>query len=487
MGMPAPHFCFERARHRLRVEFAALLPDHDLKGEVEQQVAQLVAQPGGIASREGLIELEGFFYQVGAQRRARLRAVPGAARAQVAHQREGAGESGVTGHRVLRSGRGGGESSGRVIIRAPVNGSVQGRESRAWVEVSLAAIVENARAVARVAGTRLLPVVKANAYGVGAVAVSKALEAVDPLGYCVATIDEGIELRAAGIARPVLVFLPARPDRFDAYQAHRLTPALGDGATIQAWIARLAGRAGGGGSPFPLEIDTGVSRSGVRWDEIEPIVDLLDTPYLEGCYTHFHSADRRDGSAEAQLERFTAAVGRLPRRPRLLHVANSAAAVRGRAFALDAIRPGIALYGASAGAASPIGKPVITLRARVVSVRTLRRGESVSYNASWTAPRDTTVATLAIGYADGVRRSLGLRGEATVLLNGGRCPVVGLVTMDLTMVEVQHGRAAVGDIATLVGEADGLNNTLDQFAGWSGMITHELLAGLGPRLPRIYD
>src|SRR5919108_2351301 len=299
MGMPAPHLCFERARHRLRVEFAALLPDHDLEGEVQQQVAQLVAQPGGIALREGLIELEGFFDQVGAQRRARLRAVPGAARAQVAHQREGAGESGVTGHRGLRSGRGGGESSGRVIIRAPVNGSVQGRESRAWVEVSLAAIVENARAVARVAGTRLLPVVKANAYGVGAVAVSKALEAVDPLGYCVATIDEGIELRAAGIARPVLVFPPARPDRFDAYQAHRLTPALGDEASIHAWIAR-----GAGGGLFHLEIDTGMSRSGVRWGEIAPIADLLDTPYLEGCYTHFHSADRRDGSAEAQLERF---------------------------------------------------------------------------------------------------------------------------------------------------------------------------------------
>ena len=125
--------------------------------------------------------------------------------------------------------------------------------------------------------------------------------------------------------------------------------------------------------------------------------------------------------------------------------------------------------------------------ARVVSVRSVKRGESVSYNASWTAPRDTTVATLGIGYADGVRRSLGLKAEATVLLNGARCPVVGLVTMDLTMVDVRDGRAAVGDVATLVGEADGLGNTLDQFAAWSGTLQHELLAGLGPRLPRIYD
>jgi len=160
--------------------------------------------------------------------------------------------------------------------------------------VNLAAVVENARTVARVAGTRLLPVVKANAYGMGAVAVSKALETVDPWGYGVATIEEGAELRAAGIARPILVFMPARADLFDAYQAHRLTPALGDRASIHAWIAR-----GERGGAFHLEIDTGMSRSGVRWDEIEPIVDLLDTPYLEGCYTHFHSADRRDGSAEA--------------------------------------------------------------------------------------------------------------------------------------------------------------------------------------------
>jgi len=121
--------------------------------------------------------------------------------------------------------------------------------------VNLAAVVENARTVARVAGTRLLPVVKANAYGVGAVAVSKALETVDPWGYGVATVDEGVELRAAGIARPVLVFMPARPDRFDAYEAHRLTPALGDRASIHAWIAR-----GARGGAFHLEIDTGITR-----------------------------------------------------------------------------------------------------------------------------------------------------------------------------------------------------------------------------------
>src|SRR5207302_4271677 len=116
------------------------------------------------------------------------------------------------------------------IIPAPVNVSMSERYSRAWIEVDLTAVVENARTAARVAGTRLLPVVKANAYGVGAVAVSKALETLDPWGYGVATVEEGAELRAAGITRPVLVLMPARPDVFDAYHAHRLTPALRDHA-----------------------------------------------------------------------------------------------------------------------------------------------------------------------------------------------------------------------------------------------------------------
>ena len=362
-----------------------------------------------------------------------------------------------------------------------MNGSVGRRESRAWVEVNLAAVVENARTVARVAGSRLLPVVKANGYGVGAVAVSKALEVLDPWGYGVATVDEGAELRAAGITRPVLVFMPARPDVFDAYHEHRLTPALGDHAGIHAWMARE-----GRGGAFHLEIDTGMGRSGVRWDEIEPLAGLLDTPNLEGCYTHFHSADRRDGSADGQLERFKQAVTRLARRPPLLHAANSAAALRGKPFALDMIRPGIYLYGASPGEGLPGGKPAIALRARVVSVRTVRQGESVSYGASWTAERDTTVATLGIGYADGVRRLLGRESAASVLLNGARCPVVGRVTMDLTMVDVRDGRAAMGDVATVIGEVDGQANTLDQFAVWSGTLPHELLVGLGPRLPRLY-
>jgi len=356
---------------------------------------------------------------------------------------------------------------------------MSGKGSRAWIEVDLDALVDNARTVARVAGARLLPVVKANAYGVGAVAVSRALEPLDPWGYGVATIEEGAELRAAGITRPILVFMPTHARLFDEYDRHGLTPALGDAGSVLEWTTR-------GERAFHVEIDTGMGRAGVRWDEVDDLGDAVDTPAFEGCYTHFHSADRDDGTAEQQLERFLEAVRRLPRRPALLHVANSAAALRGNRFAFDLVRPGVFLYGGSLGEGFEQPRPVVSVRARVLSVRRLRQGDSVSYGASWKAPRDTVIATLGIGYADGIRRRVGVMGKAQVLLRGKRCPIVGLVQMDMTLVETGTIEVQVGDIATIVGEDAKQRITLDEFATWSDEVQHELLTGLGPRLPRVY-
>jgi alanine racemase len=352
-------------------------------------------------------------------------------------------------------------------------------KGEAWVEVDVEALVDNARTVAKIAGTRLLPVVKANAYGVGAVLVSKVLEQLDPWGYGVATIDEGAELRAAGITRPILVFMPARAQLFDAYDRHQLTPALGDAGSILEWTTR-------GERPFHIEIDTGMGRAGVRWDEIEELGAAVDTPSLEGCYTHFHSAERRDGTAELQLERFLGAVARLPRRPALLHVANSAAALRGTQFAFDLVRPGIFLYGGSAADDLPQPRPVVSVRARVLSVRRMRKGDTASYDASWTAQRDTVIATLRCGYADGLRRMLATGGGgAGVLLRGQRCPIVGLVQMDMALVETGTLEVQVGDVATIVGADAKQRITLKEIADWSGDVQHEFLTGLGARLRRV--
>jgi alanine racemase len=357
---------------------------------------------------------------------------------------------------------------------------MRGRYSRAWVEVDLDAVVVNARTAARVAGTRLLPVVKANAYGMGAVAVSRALEAVDPWGYGVATVEEGGELRAAGVTRPVVVFMPVQPAMFEQLERFQLTPVLGDAAAIREWTAR-------GERAFHLEIDTGMGRSGVRWDEMERVREAANTPCLEGCYTQFHSAERGDGSLERQCERFVEAVARLPRRPPLLHVANSAAALKGRDYAFDMVRPGLFLYGGSPGRGLPESRPVVSLRARVLAVRRVGAGESVSYSALWTARAATSVATLGIGYADGLRRASGLTGRGAVLLGGVRCPLVGAVTMDLAMVEVGDHPVRVGDVATLIGEDGGSRITLEEFASAGDQLQREALTSLGPRLPRAYD
>jgi len=368
----------------------------------------------------------------------------------------------------------------RGIIPALVSVSASGRDQRAWVEVDLAAVIENARTVARVSGTRLLPVVKANAYGVGAVAVSTALEALDPWGYGVATVAEGTELRAAGITRPVIVFMPVQPPLFAEFERWRLTPVLGDAAAIAAWTAR-------GGPAFHLEIDTGMGRSGVRWDEIDTVRAVADTPALAGCYTQFHSADRRDGTSEQQLERFERALARLPRRPAVVHVANSAAALSDRRFAFDVVRPGVFLYGGSPGPGFPEPRPVVSVRARVLAVRSIDAGDSVSYHGLWRAARRTTVATLGIGYADGLRRTLGLSGRGAVLIRGRRCPIIGAVTMDLTMVETGDHSVAVGDVATLIG-ADGDGRiTLEELSDWSQELQRAVLTSLGPRLPRVYE
>jgi alanine racemase len=353
------------------------------------------------------------------------------------------------------------------------------RDSRAWVEVNLAAVVENARTVARTAGTRLLPIVKANAYGLGAVAVSGALEVVDPWGYGVATIEEGAELRAAGIARPILVLLPAMAGRFAAYRELRLTPVFDAPDALRAWV-------GDRGAAFHIEIDTGMARGGVRWDDIERIAPLTDTPAFEGAFTQLRSSECADGSTALQLERYLAALARLSRMPRLRHVANSAAALRAPQCALDLVRPGVFLYGGTPGGDVQPGRPVASLRARVVSVRRVQAGDGVSYNARWIASRQTTIATLGIGYADGVPATLGPDGRGQVLLRGARCPIVGTVTMDLTLVDAGEVPVAVGDVATLLGDVDGQRITLAELSAASGVQPRGLLAALGPRLPRLY-
>jgi alanine racemase len=353
--------------------------------------------------------------------------------------------------------------------------------ARAWLDVDLAALVANARTIAEVCGTRLMPMVKANGYGLGAVRVAQALQAVDPWGYGVATVEEGVALRQSGVSRPILVLSPLSHDSLGPILEHRFRPAIGDPIMLREWVTRSA-------EPFHLEIDTGMARAGIPWDDTQGLrqvaVSLGSANGWEGAFTHFHSADTDPDSVTTQWQRFQSVLTCLPRRPALVHVANSAAAFCGHEYAADLVRPGIFLYGGRAGRSSPEPKPVAALRARVLAVRSVAAGESVSYGATWRPHHRTTVATLGVGYGDGLLRASEQK-EAVprqVELRGRAVPLVGRVTMDMTMVAVDDGQVAVGDVATIFGGII----SLDEQARASGTISYELLTAIGSRVPRRY-
>jgi alanine racemase len=348
---------------------------------------------------------------------------------------------------------------------------------RAWVEIDLGALLRNGGKIAAQSGVPLLPMVKADAYGLGAVRVARTLERLDPWGFGVATIAEGEELRAASITRPIIVFTPLLAGDFDAAIRADLTPTLGARDTIGRWQET--------GRPWHLSIDTGMSRAGIQWNEIGTLRDLLSDGAPQGVFTHFHSAEKSDGSRERQEQRFDEAVGALPVRPALVHAENSPAVEHRGKSRWSFARPGVFLYGVTSGNSPEIlPDPVVSVRARIVDLRTIADGETVSYGGTYRAVGQRRIATLAIGYADGYRRVLGNR--ASVLIRGKRAPIVGVVTMDMTMVDVTDMECAIGDAATLIG-ADGEDRIdVGEIAVAGELSPYEVLTGLRGRLPRRY-
>jgi len=318
--------------------------------------------------------------------------------------------------------------------------------------------------------------VKADAYGLGAVPVARALEGLDPWGFGVASVEEGRELRDAGLGRPVLVFAPTA-GALEAAAAQRLTPALGCVAQVERWLQVAPGM------PFHVEVDTGMARAGIHWSELGAVAARFqDQPAFEGVFTHFHSADGDAASVRVQRERFRSALGALARRPSLMHAANSAAALSAPAEGEDLIRPGIFLYGGAVPGYQP--EPVVQWRARVIETRWREEGWTVSYGATYRVGGRTCLATIAAGYADGVRRSLSNRG--TAILAGRRLPFAGRVTMDMTVLDAGAAEPPREAVATLVGSDGGETLALDEVAATAGTISYEILTGLSRRVARVY-
>lgn len=365
------------------------------------------------------------------------------------------------------------------------------------MEVDLASICGNARAALEAAGAaaRLVPMVKADAYGLGAPAVVEALSAAFPgeiHAFGVAAVSEGEALRRQGWTGRVIVFSPTPPGEMERAAEAGLTLALSDEASIDDWCAVATSR--GERLPFHLEVDTGMGRAGLPWTDVAEraaaVVERVgEALRWDGLFTHFHSADEPDlGPTDQQWTRFREAVAALPagvREGALLHAANSAATLRRGGYACDLVRPGIYLYGGEAGpGVRPL--PVAALRARIALVKEVPAGSSVGYGATYTARGPERWATLAIGYGDGLRRALA-EGGGEALVHGRRVPIRGRISMDVTVVDVTGvPEAAPGDVCTLIGRDGDEEIRVDEVAARCRTISYEILTGLTPRLPRVY-
>ncbi len=365
----------------------------------------------------------------------------------------------------------------------------EGPSRPAWAEIDLDAIRDNLAALRRAAApAAVLAVVKGNAYGHGAVPVARAALDAGAWGLGVATVDEGVELRRAGIAAPVLVLSSLLPDEAGRAVAHDLALTVSDDRVADA-AARSAG-ATGRTARLHLKVDTGMGRIGAApHDAVALARRLAALPHavLEGCATHFAAADAVDlGSAEAQLELFRGVLDALDRsaiRPVWRHAANSAATLALPASHFNLVRCGIALYGVAPAphlrGRAPL-RPAMRVRARVVHRKRVPAGTAVGYGGTYRAPRETTIATLPIGYADGYPRLAGDRG--TVLIGDARLPIAGRISMDQITVDAGDTPVDVGDAAELWGA--GL--PVDDVAEAAQTIAYEVLARTARRLPRVF-
>jgi alanine racemase len=357
-------------------------------------------------------------------------------------------------------------------------------------EIDGRALAANFKELARVAGPAVgvLPVMKSDAYGHGFALVGRFLREAGADRFGVATTQEGLDLRAAGVSGTIVVLGGVYPAEYEQVVEARLAAVVWETETAQALaaLAREAGRV----VPLHVKVDTGMSRLGVApaaAPELIATLQGIDGVTVEGLLTHFCNAEQVDGpETRQQLARFTELVRALEasdRRPPLVHAANSAATLTTSAAHFDFVRPGLALYGVypSPGLRDRAElRPAMRFMSGIVALRTVPAGTGVSYGATFVTTRTSRIATLPVGYADGYPRRLSGRGQ--VIVRGRRVPVVGRVCMDQTMIDVTDvAAAAVGDPVVLWGDT----LPIDEVAALAETIPYELLVRVGARVPRV--
>ena len=368
-------------------------------------------------------------------------------------------------------------------------------QQRAWVEINLTALGENVKQIKKVLApqTELMAVVKADAYGHGAITVAQTALDHGASSLAVATLSEGIQLRQGGIDTKILILGAMNtPTEIQAVAFWNLEPTLCNCSQALLFSEILAEI--GTSLPVHLKLDTGMSRLGTNWQQATEFVKLTrQLPFLKiaSIYSHLATADDPDPTVmKLQQARFAEAIETLKCQgivPPKLHLANSAATLSGQTFHYDLVRVGLALYGlypAPHLRSSIQLKPILQVKARITQVKNITAGTGVSYSHKFIAPRDMTIAIVGIGYADGVPRNLSNR--LKVLVRGQLVPQIGTITMDQLMLDVSNcPNLPPGEVVTLIGQDGDYIITAEDWAETLDTISWEILCGFKHRLPRV--
>jgi len=361
-----------------------------------------------------------------------------------------------------------------------------------WVEVNLQTLKENFVKLQAYTRSEMMPIVKADAYGHGVIPVVKTLIECGAERFGVALLQEALEIKAVFPELTVMIIGATEQDQTDTLVREEIIPAifqlsqaqaLSESAVKQNKTARLH-----------IKIDTGMNRIGFRERDFAEIMKMAALPnlFIEGIFTHLATADQKDLSfAREQLNRFQALYNKLKKAGLTIpirHAANSAAILQFPESHFELVRPGISLYGfpPSAQISGDVGlEPVMAWKAKVSHVKSIKTGESVSYGRTFQAAYPTRVATIPLGYADGLRRALSNQGE--MLIHGKRSTVIGRICMDQTMLEVTKiPGVQVGNVVTILGKDGYEQITATEMAEWLGTISYEVVCGISKRVPRVY-
>lgn len=364
---------------------------------------------------------------------------------------------------------------------------------RTWAEIYLDRLINNYKLVKKTVGNKkIMAAIKADAYGHGAIEVAKTLQKlnVDMLG--VASVEEGIELRLAGIKTKIVILSPIMCEQIDECIEYNLIPTISELAFFEELNKKLMRHK----KPILLhiEVDTGMTRTGFLYDKaVDAIKRISESPYIkiEAIFSHFPLADSDGAFSERQIKKLLHLITELRYlkiRPRFIHIANSSGIFRYPKSHFNLIRPGISLYGLSPSSNFNYNndfQPVMSLKSKIVNLHTVPPNTPISYGHTYSTRRTSRIATLSVGYGDGYPRILS--NNAEVLCHGKRARIVGAICMDLMMIDVTDiPQAKLGDVVTLIGEDGKEKICAEELAQRANTIVYEITSGIGPRVARVF-